>query len=128
MKKITAIFFLSIYLFSTTEAHQLLKIPVIFQHFKEHKKEDKGITFLKFLDMHYMHGSPVDDDYDRDMQLPFKTSLDCISVISPGFVPVSLEIPLAKPVEIPEKNHILYQQGDILSPYLSCIWQPPRSC
>jgi hypothetical protein len=126
LKKRIAIFFFSLYLFSTTEARQLLKLPIVFKHFQEHKKENKDITFLAFLDMHYMHGSPVDDDYDRDMQLPFKTMGDCLSSVTLAFVPASPEIPVVRLLVTPIKPTFLYQQADILSPYLSCIWQPPR--
>ena len=77
LKKLVTIFVFAVYLFSVTEAHQLLKLPVIFQHYAEHKTENDKISFLEFLAMHYLHGSPNDKDRDRDMQLPFKTSGDC---------------------------------------------------
>ena len=63
----------------------------MFQHYAEHQVEDKSISFIDFLDIHYMHGSPKDDDYDRDMQLPFKSSADCISNISFASVPAFIE-------------------------------------
>lgn len=128
MKKLTAILFISIYLFSTTEASQLLKLPLIFLHYAEHSEEDKSISFFEFLDMHYMHGSPKDKDYDRDMQLPFKTSNDCISSISPAFVPSMTEISVDKPVELPEEKNGFPADQFILSSCLSSIWQPPKSC
>lgn len=128
MKKLISIFFLSIYLFSTTEASQLLKLPIVFQHFAEHSKEDKTISFLQFLACHYLHGSPKDKDYERDMQLPFKTSNDCVSSISPAFVPSMPEISVNKPVELPEKKNSFPKSQFSLSSFLSSIWQPPKSC
>lgn len=128
MKKLTAIFFLTAYLFSATEAHQLLKLPVIFQHYAEHKKINKNITFLQFLDMHYMHGCPKDNDYQRDMQLPFKTAGDCIAAISPGFIPAILQPIMVHSVEISEVKLYIPQDQPIPSSYLSRIWQPPKSC
>jgi hypothetical protein len=128
LKKITAIFFFTLYLFSTTETHQLLKLPVVFQHFKEHKKEDKNITLLQFLAMHYLHGSPKDKDYERDMQLPFKTSGDCLSSVVPAFVPSINEICTEKPIEIAQKEKGIPQNQFLLSTYLASIWQPPKSC
>jgi hypothetical protein len=120
--------FLAVYLFSATEAYQLLKLPVVFQHFKEHKKEDKNISFLQFLAMHYLHGSPKDKDYERDMQLPFKTSGEYLSSVSPDFVPAVLTIPITKTVEAPEKRKLSLQVLYLQSPCLSAIWQPPKSC
>jgi hypothetical protein len=98
MRKKSALFFLFIYLFSTTEAHQLLKLPIVFQHYAEHQLEDKNISFIEFLDIHYMHGSPSDADYDRDMQLPFKSSVDCISNISFASVPAFIEFDFDRPL------------------------------
>lgn len=128
MTKTAAIFFLSIYLLSATEAHQLFKLPVIFAHFKEHKKEDSSITFMRFLDIHYMHGSPKDKDYDRDMQLPFKTSADCASSVSPAFVPFFVQHAAPAPIELTVKNTAVTQNQFLLSSYLASIWQPPKFC
>jgi hypothetical protein len=129
VKKTIAIFFLSIYLFSTTEAHQLLKLPVIFQHYAEHQIEDENISFIDFLDMHYMHGSPKDDDYDRDMQLPFKSSVDCISNISLGFVPAFIEFNFDREVVLfTTKKSFPIRNQYLISSYLSFIWQPPKVC
>jgi hypothetical protein len=126
LKKYISILFLTLYLFSTTEATQLLKIPIIFQHFAEHKLEDKDISFFAFLDMHYMHGSPKDKDYDKDMKLPFKTSCDCISGLSTAVIPQTLSISFAKPLPtLDKKNYIILNQY-IASAYLANIWQPPK--
>lgn len=120
--------FLAIYLFSTTEASQLLKLPVIFQHFQEHKQEGNNFTLLEFLEMHYMHGNSKDADYDRDMQLPFKASGDCISSISTAFVPLTVQFSIVAPMVIPQKEKFFSQDQIILTSYLSKIWQPPKSC
>ncbi len=128
VKKITALFFFTVYLLSTTEAHQLLKLPVIFEHYSEHKQEDKNITALEFLAIHYLHGSPKDKDYDRDMQLPFKTSDDCISAISPAFVPLQIQQAPLESIEINTEKIFILKDQFILSSYLANIWQPPKSC
>ena len=128
LKKTSAIFFFIIYLFSTTEAHQLLKLPLIFEHFSEHQKENKQITITEFLKIHYLNPTVKDKDYDKDMQLPFKSADDCISAISPAFVPVTIQHNAAEPIDIsPEKIFFLKDQF-LLSSYLSNIWQPPKHC
>ena len=128
MKNVVSIFFLTVYLLASTQAHELLKLPIVFAHFSEHKNEDKSISLLEFLDMHYMHGSPKDDDYDRDMQLPFKTTSSAISVIFNADIPYTKAFYYAEPIRILEKK--LYANTDpyLLSVYLSNIWQPPRVC
>lgn len=119
---------LTAFLLSTTELHQLLKLPVVFEHLAEHRKENKSISFLQFLDMHYMHGSPRDKDYSEDMKLPFKTADNCASMVSPVVIPGVTHVFESLVVSIPEKkNHI--PKGELIpSSYLSCVWQPPRPC
>jgi hypothetical protein len=128
VKKIAAIFFFLVYLLATTELHQLLKLPVIFQHYSEHQQEDNNITILKFLALHYLHGSPKDKDYAKDMQLPFKTSDDCISYTAVAFVPLIAQQTLPVPTEIKPAKTFNLKDRFILSSYLSKIWQPPRYC
>ncbi|ULQ53494.1 hypothetical protein [Flavihumibacter fluvii] len=127
MNKSITILFLVVYLFSATEAHQLLKIPVIFEHFSEHQEVDRNISLLQFLAMHYLHGSPKDKDYDRDMQLPFKTSGDCVAAIAPAFIPVMIEWNIDQPVEIIQQDNLIKPDHFFVSAYLSKIWQPPKS-
>jgi len=111
---------------STVAAQQLMKLPVVFQHFQEHKLEDKNISILHFLSIHYLHGSPKDKDYMRDMQLPFKTSGDCISSIAIAFVSIMVAFTIAKPAEIIEQKSYIVLNQYIQSTYLASIWQPPK--
>jgi hypothetical protein len=128
LKKASAILFLSIYLLSTIAAKQLAKLPVVFQHYKEHQQEDKSISIARFLSIHYLHGSPKDKDYDRDMQLPFKTSHDCISSIAIAFVSMMVPFTIAKPTETIQKKNYIALNHHIESSYLASIWQPPKFC
>ncbi|SEK19641.1 hypothetical protein [Parapedobacter koreensis] len=52
---------------------QLLKIPVLFEHFQEHQQRETDISFLNFLTHHYSFEKHTDKDESRDMQLPFKS-------------------------------------------------------
>jgi hypothetical protein len=101
---------------------------MVFEHFAEHKKLNKNITFLKFLDMHYMHGSPKDNDYSEDMKLPFKTADNCLSTVSPIVIPRLIHVFESHVIYIPE-NKIQTSQDELTpSSYLSSVWQPPKSC
>ena len=126
MKKVTAIFFLSLYLFSSTELKQLVKLPLLFQHYKEHKELDGGISFLQFLRIHYHDATVIDDDYAKDMQLPFKSHDACqninLNAVTATFFPSTIE----KPYIPSGENHIINNDDFINSVYLSSVWQPPR--
>lgn len=126
MHRIGATFFLILYLFSTTESYQVLKFPVIVQHFREHKKIDKNIGFFQFLDMHYLHGSPRDSDYERDMQLPFKRSNHHFTQ-----APVHIK-DLATTTVAPvffgkSTQYVILDDNSKISLHPSSIFQPPRA-
>ena len=124
LKKPISIFFLTVYLFSVTEASQLFKLPVLFQHFAEHKKENPNISVVNFIVLHYLSGNIKDKDYEKDMQLPFKTA-DCATAFSvattPNYYQVIIEPPFAESYTYPAlKNNY------ILPNHPNDIWQPPR--
>ena len=119
---------ISFYLFSTTELQELARLPVLFQHFFEHKGIDKNITFIAYLEHHYGDIPHTDNDEDRDNQLPFKTHSFCVTnVLSPA-LPPSFGLTLKKVYNlIPEQKIILNNDCVIHSAYAGKIWQPPKS-
>lgn len=126
LKKVTAILFLSIYLFTSTQLKELLKLPLLIEHFIEHKQQDTGISFMEFLSMHYAHGNVKDADYEKDMRLPFK------SAENPSGVSLSFYLlaPIVKQdfiIHFTEKQ-LQFPRYNFTasSAYLSAIWQPPR--
>jgi len=127
VKKIFAISFLLIYLFSTTELHQLLKMPVLIEHFMEHREENKNITLMQFLHIHYGMGDVKDSDYDKDMKLPFKTHDNCVTTFSNIYLP-SAKVSIEKPIQFLQKKPFIKRDQFLLTSHLSNIWQPPRIC
>jgi len=73
MKPAIAKFLIAIYLFSFTPLKELNRVPLLFLHYAQHLEEDSNMTIAQFFDMHYMHDIVFDEDYEQDMQLPFKT-------------------------------------------------------
>lgn len=128
MKKFIAIGFLAVFLLTATEAHQLLKLPYVFKHFVQHHKQNSHLSFVAFLDIHYLHGSPKDKDYEEDMKLPFKSNDRCPVSQSVVFVlPASLIIS-TKPQESTPNSGSFYKDHFIQGRYFSGIWQPPQFC
>ena len=126
MRQFIAIALLSLYLFTSTEFHELLKLPQLVDHFSEHQEEQKGITLWEFLCDHYAHGDVFDDDRDKDMKLPYK-SMDVNHAISFTVIPSIISIEIIKPdpfrnFEIPNS----YYSNEFCSNNFSFIWQPPK--
>lgn len=128
MKRAISILFLSIYLCTVTEAHELLKLPVIFQHFIEHQTEDNSITVFQFLKIHYGQDDVQDEDYARDMQLPFKTAGEFFASSVSPFVPLNSIFVLSYPSVLSEKKVKGQHSLSLYSNYQVNIWQPPKSC
>ncbi|MBL0025278.1 MAG: hypothetical protein WBP08_16925 [Saprospiraceae bacterium] len=78
MKPLIAKILIAICLFSFTPLKEFVKLPLLFLHYYNHTQESPDMTISEFFEVHYMHGIVFDDDYEQDMQLPFK-SIDYIS-------------------------------------------------
>ena len=128
MKKLIAILFLTIYVVSATELHELFKLPNLVEHFFEHQSEDKSTTLVNFLVMHYSSADDGDGDKSKDMQLPFKSNHDGGNVSNTGFNSFNTIQLVIKSTPIESKNYNIYSSEFISSAYLSSIWQPPKSC
>jgi len=127
MKKLLAILFLNIYLFSTTEIHQFLKTPLLLEHFTEHRSKDKTLSFLNFLYKHYTNITK-DSDYDKDLKLPFKTIDNCSPSIHINLTP-DIKIETKEVASYFEKKKTSnFYKSKFHSNYLNTIWQPPKIC
>lgn len=127
MKKLITIFVFAIYLFSSTEAYQLFKIPTLIQHYNEHKAEHVGITFIQFLKIHYLEPVKYDADYAQDKQLPFKDhSEDYCFWVVPSMPIQKFEIALT-PIPVAKQNTYTYYQCNYSYITAHDIFQPPRT-
>jgi hypothetical protein len=101
---------------------------MLVHHYIEHKVQNKDLSFIGFLEIHYAHGSPKDADYDKDMKLPFKT-ITHYSIASISFCTPILNF---KHNPIVYFNNSKQQFSDYSftysSAFLSSIWQPPKFC
>jgi len=131
VKKWISISLLSVYLISTTELYQLLKIPFFVEHYIEHRGLNHNLTVWEFMTLHYFGDDLRDDDDAKDMQLPFKSNDGYITLNILAFIaePVTtiLHLP-ADAVAIGLTTCTIYEKVFIPSSYSSNIWQPPKFC
>ena len=128
VKKYIPIFLLSIYLISLTELSQLMKLPMLVEHYLEHKEENKNLSVLGFLYIHYAQKNVKDADYEKDMKLPFKTPNTLLSSVEIAPVLFGSEKFILKPIPSDSKQYSFYSEKHLSSAYLASIWQPPKSC
>jgi hypothetical protein len=127
LKKAVAILLISMYTFGATEAYQLLKLPILVQHYFQHKQQNASISLLDFLKEHYPEKIIVDDDFAQDMQLPFKTQQTNTLILDVVATPFSCIQQPNQHIIVNTINSSIYN-----NPYYSQIlekgiFQPPKA-
>ncbi len=125
VRKLVAISLVFVYLFGATEASQLLKLPVLVQHYYEHKAGNASVTLVQFLHMHYMGQDDNDNDDLRDMQLPFKTTNDCCMIVFNNLPPQKIQINEVVVYDV-QQEFTLLNDATPFSVSVEDIFQPPR--
>jgi hypothetical protein len=121
LKRLLAISLLALYLTSFTEVHEVLRLPILLEHYAEHKLKVNDMSFIQFLVMHYKTDVAHDD---HDNQLPFK-------VPGHSFATQAMALPLQKAIvfEITPLATIVhsfsYTEASFSSP-IEAIFQPPK--
>ncbi|RYG03866.1 MAG: hypothetical protein EOO02_07445 [Chitinophagaceae bacterium] len=124
VNKAIATILLSIYMLAFSELPQLLKIPVFVQHYHEHQDRDPSTTLWGFVSEHYQGRFIVDDDYSRDMQLPFRTTNVVINTTVIFTPPLALEVPTTE--HYYTREFLLSNDPDQSLISTHDIFQPPR--
>jgi len=121
LKRFLALSLLVLYINSYTELHEALRLPVLLQHYAEHKQQVKDMSFWEFLVMHYQ----TDVSHDsQDNRLPFKDRGH--SYTAPVMALPFQKIALKEFTPMTEISHSsAYTEAHIASP-LRDIFQPPR--
>lgn len=107
--------------------NQLLKIPLLIEHYSDHQEENKDLTLFQFLNMHYSNPHPKDHNSKKDMQLPFKSHSDCSSAISVNYI-LSESLTLDRPETETINRRAAYKNQFLIDPLLDKILQPPKPC
>lgn len=114
------------YLFSITPLSELLKVDKLVEHYVEHTTNDKSMTIVDFLSMHYSGKNLKDADHDKDMQLPFKT-LNTTNIVSISICNPILDFQFAEIITKKEYKKPNYEYNFLFSSnFHSNIWQPPK--
>ena len=118
--KAATIFLLVLLVSIQTPFGQLLKLPLLVEHFIKHQRQD-GDSLIAFLEDHYL-SDHNDADLPEDEQLPFKN----ITFNSIGYAIVTPVIQANIFAPLPAEKKITFP--DIYTPqqHLASIFHPPR--
>ena len=121
MKRLLSISLLLLYINSYTEFHEALRLPILLEHYAEHKQLVKDMSFSEFLTMHYK--TDVSHD-DQDSRLPFKDIHHSFTV--PVIALPIQKIVLEETIPLTEISHSSIYTEAYIASHLSVIFQPPR--
>ena len=100
----------------------MLRLPILFEHFSQHKKLTGDISFWEFLKMHYKSDVPHDSD---DNELPFKDAGH--SFTAPTLALPIHKIVLKETIAVVKHSHSFVYRETFFGSHLSDIFQPPRA-
>ncbi len=126
MRRKIAILFMLIFLVSTTEFGQLLKFPLLVEHYVEHKSHNPELSIWGFLQIHYSESHKEEGD-PIDEKLPFVSHAHIITFVGIVTPAPTIKINRIKINTTHTKIHA-FNEDEVESTYLSSIWQPPKTC
>lgn len=125
MRQAKAIVLLTFYVMVNTELHQMLSLPVLFEHYQEHKQRNSDINIISFLVQHYSGENKQGED-QHHQQLPFKGN-HCEEISTSIFLPAdNIIASILYTVNRAEKA-TRYKSPFNSSSIHFTIWQPPRA-
>jgi hypothetical protein len=125
VKNSLLLFFLLWYVAAFTEVGEILRLPIMVNHYLTHRATNTTSGIFNFMLMHYGSADEKDADEKQDQQLPFKS-------VEQGGQFVFLEAPS---IELMLPNDLLHL-GDDFFPMIQSsyafrlpwgIWHPPRT-
>jgi hypothetical protein len=125
MKKAFSVSFIIVFLLGSTELHEMLKIPFLWDHYRLHIQEEKDQSFATFLILHYASGQEHEHGQNEHEKLPLKTK-DCFKY-GPTFVALNYVTDSCVHEDfIPLKGIILFENIFLSNLNRGSIWQPPQ--
>lgn len=125
MKRFFFILLLIGFLSSTTELHELFKLPHLVYHFFEHRSEHPETSLAHFLQIHFSkeHKIQKEDNHDNDC-LPFQGEHHHPVQLLHFYANNNTDFRLIPQCNL--KKNQYSSQSSLSSTYFANIWQPPK--
>lgn len=126
MKRVFFLTFMFIYLVGSSEFIQLIKLPVLFIHYRNHLIVNDKLSFVYFLSLHYNSAGDGDVfDDGEESKMPFmRVNRFKSTICVVNFLKLKLELPLAKVSKSNYPNYLLKHISDV---YFRPSLRPPIS-
>ena len=120
MRTIVTIFLLVLLVSVQTPVGQLLKLPMLVEHFIKHRAQD-NVSFIAFLQDHYSLDHN-DADLPEDEQLPFKNIL----FFTIGYAIVTGVVKMQVSVSLAADKKVIFTDAYTPQQHVAIIFHPPR--
>jgi hypothetical protein len=100
---------------------ELFRVPDLVDHYYDHQEEDHNLSFLSFLNQHYLDVNSHPDEHDH--QLPFKSTdahIVMVFSLAPKCEVPTTEFEMASPV------YPMPVDANLVLRYTGSIFQPPK--
>jgi hypothetical protein len=115
----------SLFLVSTTEVYQLLKIPTLIEHYWEHKNLNPEMSLIAFLKTHYEH--PIKDgDFGKDQKLPFVVHEKPLNLVFTYVQNFNFQIQGGDLKKIISHKMPSKDDDHCLKGFVNSVWEPPK--
>ncbi|ADQ81463.1 hypothetical protein J5295_02125 [Riemerella anatipestifer] len=114
------------YLISFSEVREIFKLPILIEHFVEHRNDNSEMSFGQFITLHYFSGDVHDDDYEEDMKLPFKSQNQNISASIVLAMPASFDFKIKSSKIYKEKSQNFGYSDSFTIDNSDLVFHPPR--
>ena len=124
MKRVFFLTFMSIYLLGNVEFAQLLRLPMIFVHYKNHLADNEKLDFVYFLSSHYDEvGDGIVSDNQEEDQMPFmQVNNHRTTICFVSFLKLKIASPLVK---ISKTNYSTFTLPYIPDVHSHSLLRPP---
>ena len=99
---------------------------VVMEHYHETVQTNGYISFVQFLEMHYITDDNNTKDNNRDVQLPFKSTNTTVSSNSFQFVTNQISTVNFNASINKEKEYLPTVPSFFCSNYQAMVWHPPQ--
>jgi hypothetical protein len=105
-----------------------MKLPALFYHFFEHKQSNNNLSFSEYINIHYSTSNDHDDDFETDMNLPFKSPVNSSAAALSLCIPFTSGKHVFQSIDTIAVTDMFFYTCSYSNAYLDSIWQPPKYC
>jgi len=103
-----------------------MKLPALFYHFIEHKQSNNNLSFSEYINIHYSTSNDHDDDFETDMNLPFKSPVNSSDAALSLCIPFTSGKHVIQSIDTIAVTDRFFYTCFYSNAYLDSIWQPPK--